>query len=131
MITTASMQKKFNNMDIKVIKTEEDYRQALKRLEDIFHAPVDTPEGDEAEVLSILIEKYEDEHYSIGAPDPIEAIKFRMEQMGMNNQDLAEIIGYKSRVSEIFSRKRKLSLKMIRNLHEKLNIPYESLIADY
>jgi len=118
-------------MDIKVIKTEEDYRQALKRLEDIFHAPVDTPEGDEAEVLSILIEKYEDEHYSIGAPDPIEAIKFRMEQMGMNNQDLAEIIGYKSRVSEIFSRKRKLSLKMIRNLHEKLNIPYESLIADY
>jgi HTH-type transcriptional regulator / antitoxin HigA len=125
------MQIKFNNMDIKVIKTEEDYCQALKRLEDIFHAPVDTPAGDEAEVLSILIEKYEDEHYPIGAPDPIEAIKFRMEQRGMNNQDLAEIIGYKSRVSEIFSRKRKLSLKMIRNLHEKLNIPYESLIADY
>ena len=118
-------------MDIKVIKTEEDYFQALKRLEAIFHASADTPEGDEAEVLSILIEKYEDEHYPIGPPDPIEAIKFRMEQIGMNNQDLAEIIGYKSRVSEIFSRKRKLSLKMIRNLHEKLNIPYESLITDY
>lgn len=118
-------------MDIKVIKTEDGYFQALKRLEAIFHAAADTPEGDEAEVLSILIEKYEDEHYPIGPPDPIEAIKFRMEQIGMNNQDLAEIIGYKSRVSEIFSRKRKLSLKMIRNLHEKLNIPYESLITDY
>lgn len=118
-------------MDIKAIKTDEDYFQALKRFEDIFYAPFDTPEGDEAEVLSILIEKYEDEQYPIGSPDPIEAIKFRMEQMGMSNQDLAEIIGYKSRVSEIFSRKRKLSLKMIRNLHEKLNIPYESLIADY
>ncbi len=117
-------------MDIKVIKTEEDYNQALKRLEEIFHAPADSEEGDEAEILSILIEKYEDEHYPIEAPDPIEAIKFRMEQMGMDNKDLAEIIGYKSRVSEIFSGKRKLSLKMIRNLHEKLNIPYESLMAD-
>jgi len=118
-------------MDIKAIKTEEDYNQALKRLDEIFHTPVDSKEGDEAEILSILIEKYEDEHYPITAPDPIEAIKFRMEQMGMTKQDLAEIIGYKSRVSEIFSRKRKLSLKMIRNLHEKLKIPYESLIADY
>src|SRR5690606_2562159 len=118
-------------MDIKVIKTEEDYNQALKRFEKIFHAPVDSKEGDEAEILSILIEKFEDEHYPIGDPDPIEAIKFRMEQMGMTNKDLADIIGYKSRVSEIFSRKRKLTLKMIRNLHEKLNIPYESLIADY
>ena len=118
-------------MTIKAIKTEADYNQALKRLEEIFHAPVDSEEGDEAEILSILIEKYEDEHYPIEAPDPIEAIKFRMEQMGIDNKDLAEIIGYKSRVSEIFSRKRKLTLKMIRNLHEKLNIPYESLIADY
>ena len=117
-------------MDIKAIKTESDYNQALKRLEEIFHAPADSKEGDEAEILSILIEKYEDEHYPIEAPDPIEAIKFRMDQMGMNNKDLAEIIGYKSRVSEIFSRKRKLTLKMIKNLHEKLKIPYESLIAD-
>lgn len=118
-------------MNIRAIKTETDYNQALKRLETIFHAPTDSEEGDEAEILSILIEKYEDEHYPIEAPDPIEAIKFRMEQMGMNNNDLAEIIGYKSRVSEIFSRKRKLSLKMIKNLHEKLKIPYESLISDY
>lgn len=118
-------------MDVKAIKTEEDYNHALKRLEMIFHAPADSKDGDEAEILSILIEKYEDEHYPISAPDPIEAIKFRMEQMGMDNKDLANIIGYKSRVSEIFSRKRKLTLKMIRNLHEKLNIPYESLIADY
>ncbi|WP_416865154.1 MAG: helix-turn-helix domain-containing protein [Imperialibacter sp.] len=118
-------------MDIKVIKTEGEYQLALKRLEGIFHAPADSKEGDEAEILSILIEKYENEHYPIAAPDPIEAIKFRMEQMGMDIQDLAEIIGYKSRVSEIFSRKRKLTLKMIKNLHEKLNIPYESLMADY
>ena len=118
-------------MKIKVLKTEDDYNQALKRLEEIFHAPIDSEEGDEAELLSILIEKYEDEYYHIEAPDPIEAIKFRMEQMGMTNKDLAEIIGYKSRVSEIFSRKRKLSLNMIRNLHEKLKIPYESLIPNY
>ncbi|MGD2036154.1 MAG: helix-turn-helix domain-containing protein [Bacteroidales bacterium] len=118
-------------MDIKVIKTEDDYNQALKRLDEIFHAPADSKEGDEAEVLTILIEKYEDEHYPIEAPDPIEAIKFRMEQMDMSKRDLAQIIGYKSRVSEIFSRKRKLTLKMIRSLHEKLKIPYESLITDY
>ena len=122
---------KSNNMNIKALKTEEDYTQALKRLEQIFHAPIESPEGDEAEVLSILIEKYEDEHYPIDAPDPIEAIKFRMEQTGMTRQELADIIGYKSRVSEILSRKRKLSLRMIRNLHEKLKIPYESLLTDY
>lgn len=118
-------------MDVKALKTEDDYNRALKRLEEIFHAPVDTPEGDEAEVLSILIEKYEEVHYPIEAPDPIEAILFRMEQMDMNQQDLAEVIGYKSRVSEILNRKRKLNINMIRKLHDKLNIPYESLIADY
>ncbi|MDO9339506.1 MAG: helix-turn-helix domain-containing protein [Bacteroidales bacterium] len=117
-------------MIIKIIKTEEEYSQALKRLEAIFDAPADTSEGDEAELLGILIEKYEDEYYPIEAPDPIEAIRFRMEQMNMDNQDLAKVLGYKSRVSEIFNRKRKLSLKMIRNLHEKLKIPYESLITD-
>lgn len=118
-------------MNVKMIRTEEDYNHALKRLEDIFDAPVDSPEGDEAEILTILIEKYEDEHYPIGPPDPIEAIKFRMEQMDMRKSDLAEIIGYKSRVSEILSRKRKLNLQMIRNLHEKLKIPYDSLLSDY
>jgi len=118
-------------MKIKVLKTEEQYNQALKRLEIIFDTSADSPEGEEAELLSILIEKYEDEYYPIEAPDPIEAIKFRMEQMDMDNQDLAEVIGYKSRVSEIFNRKRKLTLKMIRNLHVKMKIPYESLITDY
>jgi HTH-type transcriptional regulator/antitoxin HigA len=118
-------------MDLKVIKTEKEYYQALKRLEAIFDSPVDTPEGDEADILGLLIEKYEDEHYPIEAPDPIEAIKFRMEQMNMDNRDLAKVIGYKSRVSEIFNRKRKLSLKMIRTLHDKMKIPYESLITDY
>jgi HTH-type transcriptional regulator/antitoxin HigA len=118
-------------MNIKVIKTEEEYNQALKRLEIIFDAPVDSPEGDEADLLGILIEKYEDENYPIEAPDPIDAIKFRMEQMNMDNKDLAKIIGYKSRVSEIFNRKRKLTLRMIKNLHDKLKIPYESLITNY
>ena len=118
-------------MEIKVIKTEEGYTKALKRLDEIFHAPIDSIEGDEADLLSILVEKYENEHYPIEAPDPIEAIKFRMEQMDMTKKELAEIIGYKSRVSEIFNRKRKLTLKMIRNLHDKMKIPYESLIANY
>ena len=118
-------------MDIKAIKTEKDYNKALSRLEAIFHAAIDSPEGDEAEVLTILIEKYEEEHYPIDAPDPIEAIKFRMEQMDISKKELAEILGYKSRVSEIFSRKRKLTLRMIRDLHTKMKIPYESLLTDY
>ncbi len=118
-------------MNIKIIKTEEEYANALKRLDEIFHAPADSPEGDEAELLALLIEKYEDENFPIEAPDPIEAIKFRMEQMDMTNKELANIIGYKSRVSEIFNRKRKLTLKMIKNLHEKMNIPYESLLSEY
>ncbi len=118
-------------MGLKMIKTDEDYQKALKRLEEIFEAPNETPEGDEAEVLSILIEKYEDEHFPIGPPDPIEAIKFRMEQLDMTNRDLAKIIGYKSRVSEIFNRKRKLTLPMIRKLHDELKIPYEALLSDY
>lgn len=117
-------------MNIKVIKTERDYEEALERLDQIFDVPENTPEGDEAELLSILIEKYEDEHYLIEAPDPVEAIKFRMEQMGMSKRELAQIIGYESRVSEIFSGKRKLTLAMIRNLHRKLKIPSESLMAD-
>lgn len=118
-------------MIIKAIKTEEQYYKSLERFEKIFHTLVDSREGDEAEVLSILIEKYEDEHFPIDSPDPIEAIKFRMEQMGMTQKDLSDIIGYNSRVSEILNKKRKLNLNMIRNLHNKLKIPYESLISDY
>ncbi|NJY63592.1 helix-turn-helix domain-containing protein [Salinimicrobium sp. CDJ15-81-2] len=118
-------------MEIKAIKTEQDYNQALKRLEEIFHAEIGTPEGDEAEVLSILIEKYEDEYYLIAMPDPIEAIKFRMEQMGMKQKDLAEAIGFTSRVSEILNRKRKLNLSMIRKLNATLHIPTDVLIQEY
>jgi len=118
-------------MEIKLIKSEKDYQQALKRLEEIFDAEEGTKEGDEAEILTLLIEKYEDEKYPIEPPDPIEAIKFRMEQLGLKQKDLAQILGYKSRVSELLSRKRKLNLSMIRNLHEKLRIPYESLMSSY
>ncbi len=114
-----------------IIKTEEEYTTALEKLDKVFDAPANSKEGNEAELLMLLIENYESMHYPIDSPDPIEAIKFRMEQIGMKKKDLAEVIGYKSRVTEIFSRKRKLTLKMIRNLHEKLNIPYESLMQEY
>ncbi len=116
-------------MKLKVIKTEEDYQRALKHFEKLFDAPADSSEGEEAEILSILIEKYEDSNFPIEAPDPIEAIKFRMEQSDMTRTELANIIGYKSRVSEILNYKRKLTLTMIKRLHTKLNIPYEALIA--
>jgi HTH-type transcriptional regulator/antitoxin HigA len=122
---------KFRAMEIKPIKTETDYNQALERLEIIFDAKNGTPEGDELEVLGILIDQYENEHFPIDLPDPIEAIKFRMEQMGYNQNDLANIIGLKSRASEILNRKRKLSLEMIRKLHEVLNIPTDVLIQTY
>ena len=118
-------------MKIKPIKTEQDYQQALERLEEIFDAKKGTKEGDELEILGILIETYENEHFPIDLPDPIEAIKFRMEQMGYNQNDLANIIGLKSRASEILNRKRKLSLEMIRQLHERLHIPTDVLIQTY
>lgn len=118
-------------MEIKPIKTEKDYNQALERLETIFDAKFGSAEGDELEVLGILIDQYENEHFPIGLPDPIEAIKFRMEQMGYNQNDLAKIVGLKSRASEILNRKRKLSLEMIRQLHERLNIPTDVLIQTY
>ena len=118
-------------MEIKPIKNQNDYNQALERLEVIFDAKMNTPEGDELEVLGILIDQYENEHFPIGLPDPIEAIKFRMEQMGYNQKDLADIVGLKSRASEILNRKRKLSLEMIRQLHEKLHIPTDVLIQAY
>ena len=118
-------------MEIKPIKTENDYNQALERLETIFDAKLGSAEGDELEVLGILIDQYENEHFPIGLPDPIEAIKFRMQQMGYNQNDLANIVGLKSRASEILNRKRKLSLEMIRQLHERLNIPTDVLIQTY
>ena len=118
-------------MEIKPIKTDKDYQQALERLEVIFDATLGSKEGDELEVLGILIDRYENEHFPIGMPDPIEAIKFRMEQMGYNQSDLAKIVGLKSRASEILNRKRKLTLEMIRQLHESLNIPTDVLIQSY
>ena len=118
-------------MNIKPIKTKKDYEQAMLRLEKLFDAKKGTPKGDELEVLSLLIEKYEDEHFPIDLPDPVEAIKFRMEQMGYNQNDLAKIVGLKSRASEILNRKRKLSLEMIRQLHDRLNIPTDVLIQIY
>jgi HTH-type transcriptional regulator/antitoxin HigA len=118
-------------MEIKPIKNEKDYNQALERLETIFDAKLGTRESDELEVLGILIDQYENEHFPIGLPDPIEAIKFRMEQMGYNQNDLAQIVGLKSRASEILNRKRKLSLEMIRQLHDRLNIPTDVLIQIY
>ncbi|MGN6619191.1 MAG: helix-turn-helix domain-containing protein [Ilyomonas sp.] len=118
-------------MTVKPIKTKKDYNRALERLETIYDAKKGSNEGDELEVLSILIEKYEDENFPIGLPDPIEAIKFRMEQLGYNQADLAKVIGLKSRASEILNKKRKLSLEMIRQLHEKMKIPTEVLIQAY
>jgi HTH-type transcriptional regulator/antitoxin HigA len=120
-----------SNMNFKIIKTEQDYQQALNRLEEIFDAKKGSQEGDELELLGILIDLYEKENFPIDLPDPIEAIKFRMEQLNYNQNDLAEIIGLKSRVSEILNRKRKLSLEMIRNLNEKLQIPSDVLIQSY
>lgn len=118
-------------MRIKPIKTKKDYQSALARLEQIFDAKAGTADGDELEVLGILIDKYENEHFPIGLPDPIEAIKFRMEQMGYSQNDLAEVVGLKSRASEILSGKRKLTLEMIRNLHEHFRIPTDVLIQSY
>src|SRR5882757_9429826 len=118
-------------MNIKPIKTKKDYEQALARLEVIFDAKKGTSKGDELELLGILIEKYENEKFPIDFPDPIEAIKFRMEQLGYTQTDLANVVGLKSRASEILSKKRKLSLDMIRQLHDRLNIPTEVLIQVY
>jgi HTH-type transcriptional regulator/antitoxin HigA len=118
-------------MTIKPIKTKKDYQLAINRLESIFDAKPGTPEGDELEVLGILIDKYEQEHYPIEYPDPIEAIKFRMEQLGYSQNDLAKVVGLKSRASEILNRKRKLTLEMIRQLHQALGIPTDVLIQSY
>ena len=118
-------------MELKPIKSEKDYRNALVRLEVIFDAPVDTKEGDEAEILSLLIENYENEHYPIEAPDPIEAIKIRMEELNMRQKDLVGIIGGKSRVSEIMNRKKRLTVDMIRELEKILQISASVLVNNY
>ncbi len=116
-------------MNIKPIRNDDDLQQAFYRLESIFQAQEGTPEADEREILVTLIEAYENKNYPISPPDPIEAIKFRMEQQGLTAQDLEVFIGSSGRVSEILNRKRPLSLRMIKRLHEGLRIPYESLLA--
>jgi len=118
-------------MKIRPIKNDEDLNKAFKRLEIIFDSEPGTKEGDELEILSLLIEDYENKHYPIGLPDPIEAIKYRMEQMGMKQKELGEIIGFKSRASEILNKKRKLTLRMIRAINQKMQIPTDILVKEY
>ena len=118
-------------MKVAPVKTENDYRAALKRMELLFDAPVNTPESDEADILALLIDEYEKKHYPIEAPDPIEAIKIRMEEMQLKQKDLILMIGSSSRVSDILNRKRKLTVEMIRNLNSRLNISPKILIKDY
>jgi len=118
---------------LKPIKTEDQYNEALARVYDLMQkdSKENSDESDELEVLSILVENYESEHYPLPSPNPLEAIKFRIEQMGMSEKQLGEILGYRSRKSEILSGKRKLSLAMIRKLNEVLHIPAEVLIRAY
>ena len=118
-------------MNIQPIKSELDYQQTLKRLEVVFDALIGTPESDEADLLGLIIDEYEKKHYQIEAPDPIEAIKIRMEEMQLKQIDLVNEIGGKSRVSEILNRKRKLTVDMIRKLTTRLNLSPELLINDY
>jgi HTH-type transcriptional regulator/antitoxin HigA len=118
-------------MNIKPIRTDKDYEEALQRVEFLMDAKEGTVEFDELEILSTLIENYEAKHFSIDIPDPIEAIKFRMEQEGLKQKDVAELFGNKVRVSEVLNKKRRLTLDMVRNLHDNLSIPYDSLLNRY
>src|SRR5690625_2198359 len=117
-------------MQIQPIHTEKDYEKALDRIEEIFDAKPGTKQGDELEILGILIDEYEKKHFPIEATKPVEAIKFRMNQLGMEQKDLARLLGSKSRASEILSGKRSLSLRQIKILHRKLGIPAEILIQE-
>jgi HTH-type transcriptional regulator / antitoxin HigA len=115
--------------NLKPLRTEEDYRAALGELQALWGAKSGTARGDRLDVLATLIDVYESEHYPINAPDPIEAIKFRMEQQGLSRKDLEGILGSRMRVSEVLNRRRGLSIEMIRKLHSKLKIPAEALIG--
>lgn len=112
----------------RLIKTEEDYERALSRIEGLMDAPAGTAEMDELELLTALVEMYENQHYPISPPDPIEAIKFRMEQLGLTQKDMGPYIGAKSKVSEVLNGKRLLTLAMMRALNEGLGIPAEVLL---
>ncbi|MGH6780175.1 MAG: helix-turn-helix domain-containing protein [Bradyrhizobium sp.] len=113
---------------IKPIRTKRDYEAALREIEHLWGAKTGTPEGDRLDVLATLIDAYEAEHYQMDPPDPVEAIKFRMEQQGLTRRDLEEIIGTRTRIAEVLNRKRGLSIAMIRRLHERLGISAEVLI---
>ncbi len=117
-------------MNIKPIRNEEDLKLTFQRLESIFQAEEGSPEAEEMEVLVALVEAYENKYYPISSADPIEAIKFRMEQQGLTPRDLEVYIGSSGRVSEVLNRKRSLSLRMIKRLHDGLRIPYESLLSE-
>jgi HTH-type transcriptional regulator / antitoxin HigA len=114
--------------EIKPIRTEADYEVALAEVEQLWGARLGTPRGDRLDVLATLIEAYEERHFAIDPPDPIEAIRFRMEQQGLTRKDLETIIGTRTRIAEVLSRKRGLSIAMIRRLHDRLGIPAEVLI---
>lgn len=116
-------------MTIKPIKTERDHQNALKQIDKLWGAKPNTPKGDRLEVLVTLVEAYEQKHYKIEPPDAIEAIKFRMEQLGLKQSDLARYLGGRNRASEVLSRKRKLTVDMMRSLRKHLHIPAESLLA--
>ena len=119
-------------MIVKLIKNKEEYQKALKRLDEVFHAVKGSKENDELEILVMLVQKYEDELVGdFPDPDPIEAIKFKMEQMEMTQKDLADLIGLKSRASEILSRKRPMSINIIRIISKALFIPADILIQPY
>ena len=114
--------------EVKPIRSKRDHESALKEVERLWGAKSGTRDGDRLDVLATLIEAYEEEHYPIDPPDPIEAIKFRMEQQGLTRRDLEGIIGTRTRIAEVLNRKRGLSIGMIRRLHERLGIPAEVLI---
>ncbi|NBQ68263.1 MAG: transcriptional regulator [Nitrosomonadaceae bacterium] len=118
-------------MDIKPIKTDADYRAALKEVESLMTAKPNTPEGEKLDILVTLIEAYEHKHFPLDLPDPVEAIKFEMEQKGLTIKDLEPMIGKSNRVYEVLNRKRALTLRMIQKLHQELGIPAESLIKQY
>ena len=118
-------------MQVKMIRTKKDYQLAMERFKKIFNAKSGTKESEEADVLAILIKNYEDKNFVIDTPDPLDATRYRMGQQGLSNKDLATILGYKSRVTDLFNGHRKLNLGMIRKLHDRLNISLETLVRNY
>jgi HTH-type transcriptional regulator/antitoxin HigA len=118
-------------MEIKIIKTEQEYQETLTKLDEVFDAPKGTTESDYADLLALIIDDYEKKHYTIEAPDPIEAIKIRMEEMHLKQKDISTAIGGNNRASEVLNKKRKLTIEMIRNLTFDLKLSPSLLIKDY